>query len=78
MQGLAPTEYWTDEVRVVANHPVKGCILYVGYDEGEDAQWDDNMLDLLPGEELVVKVRGLDGRAVKSRFLNDWELRRWV
>lgn len=63
------------EVRVVANHPVKGCMLYVGYDDGEDAQWEDNMLDLMPGEELVTRAKGLNGRTVKARFLSDWELR---
>jgi beta-mannosidase len=65
---------WENSVKVGANHPVKGCLLYVDYDDGEDAIWEDNMLDLMPGETMDVKVRGLGGRRVKIRFLNDWEL----
>jgi beta-mannosidase len=64
------------EVRVKANYPVKGCLLYVGYEDGEDAEWEDNMLDLLPGQELSVKVKGLNGRAVLAKWLNDWELKK--
>lgn len=75
VRKLADDDDWTDEVRVVANHPVKGCMLYVGYDEGEDGLWEDNMLDLMPGEELVVRAKELNDRAVQTRFLNDWELR---
>jgi beta-mannosidase len=65
---------WENTVKVRVNYPVKGCMLYVDYDDGEDAIWEDNMLDLMPGEMIGVKVRGLGGRKVKVRFLNDWEL----
>jgi beta-mannosidase len=65
-----------DQVTVKANYPVKGCLLYVGYDEGEDAEWEDNMFDLLPREELSVKVKGLNGRQVLTKWLNDWELKK--
>jgi beta-mannosidase len=64
------------EVRVKANYPVKGCLLYVGYEDGEDAEWDDNMLDLMPGEELSVKVKDLNGRKALAKWLNDWELKK--
>jgi beta-mannosidase len=64
------------DVRIKANYPVKGCLLYVGYDDGEDAEWEDNMLDLLPGQELSIKVKGLNGRAVLAKWLNDWELKK--
>lgn len=63
-----------NSVDITTNYPVKGCLLYVDYEDGEDATWEDNMLDLMPGETLSVKVWGLEGREVKTRFLNDWEL----
>ncbi|KEF60400.1 uncharacterized protein A1O9_01960 [Exophiala aquamarina CBS 119918] len=68
-----------DEVTVVANQPIKGCWMEPMYDgtESEDEPeplWTDNMFDLLPGEEMKVKVRGLRGRNVKVRFLADWEV----
>lgn len=66
-----------EKVRVQSNYPVKGCLLYVGYSDGEDAEWEDNLLDLLPGEEISVKVKGLDGREVLAKWLNDWELERY-
>ncbi|TVY18725.1 Beta-mannosidase B [Lachnellula arida] len=65
---------WENVVRLTASHPVKGCLLYIDYDDGEDAIWEDNMLDLMPAESIDVNVRGLGGRNIKNRFLNDWEL----
>jgi beta-mannosidase len=65
---------WENVVRVTTNYPVKGCLLHVDYDDGEDAVWEDNMLDLMPAESIDVNVRGLGGRKVKTSFLNDWEL----
>ncbi|KIW42675.1 uncharacterized protein PV06_06201 [Exophiala oligosperma] len=68
-----------DAVTVVANRPVKGVWLEPEYDGTEDESepeplWDDNMLDLMPGQEVKVLVKGLRGRPVKVRFLGDWEL----
>jgi len=37
-------------------------------------EWEDNMLDLMPGETLSVGIKGLNGREIKRQFLNDWEL----
>ncbi|EXJ81605.1 hypothetical protein A1O1_07670 [Capronia coronata CBS 617.96] len=67
-------------VTVVANRPVKGCWLEPVYDgtETEDEPepfWEDNMFDLLPGQEFKVGVNGLRGRKVKARFLGDWEVK---
>ncbi len=61
-------EVGDEVVSVSANHPVKGLLL-----EGEGAEWDDNMVDLMPGEVLKIRVKGLKGE-VKTQFLNDWEL----
>lgn len=67
-----------EAVTVEANYPVKGCLLSLGRSgDGTDSvepTWDENMLDLLPGEKLAVRVKERRGRDVKARFLNDWEL----
>ncbi|PAV20886.1 glycoside hydrolase family 2 [Pyrrhoderma noxium] len=48
--------------------PIKGIILDV---EGEDVKWGDQAIDLVPGDEQVVKASGLKGRSVKARYLGD-------
>jgi beta-mannosidase len=65
----------TDVVTLSTNAPVKGVMLSVSPSEGgEDAIWDDNFIDLVPGEEVHVKVTGLAGRQIQTRWLCDWEL----
>jgi beta-mannosidase len=61
-----------ENVEVSANYPVKGLLLSV--DGDEEVEWEDNMLDLMPGETLGVGIKGLNGREIKRQFLNDWEL----
>ncbi|KAK5189616.1 hypothetical protein LTR99_006149 [Exophiala xenobiotica] len=68
-----------DVVTVMANHPVKGLWLEPVYNRTEEESepeplWQDNMLDLMPGREIKVLVKGLRGRPVKVKFLGDWEL----
>ncbi|TVY48627.1 Beta-mannosidase B [Lachnellula occidentalis] len=61
-------------VTVKANAPVKGVVLQVPIEEGgEDAVFDDNFVDLVPGEEIKIRVKGLNGRKIETRFLCDWE-----
>lgn len=49
-------------VIVKANTPVKGVVLSVAIENGEDAVFDDNFVDLVPDEEIVrIGVKGLDG-----------------
>jgi beta-mannosidase len=48
--------------------PIKGLVLEV---EGEDAVWSDQAIDLVPDDPQVVKVKGLKGREVHTRFLGD-------
>jgi len=60
------------EVRISADAPVKGVVLGVGVEE-EDADWEDNFVDLVPGEVVKVGVEGLKGRKVEVRWLGDWE-----
>jgi beta-mannosidase len=62
-----------DKVVLSANAPAKGVVLSIAVEEGDDAQWDDNFLDLVPGENLTIGVKGLKGRSVKLRWLCDWE-----
>jgi beta-mannosidase len=61
------------EVRISANAPVKGVVLGVGIEDGEDAVWEDNFIELVPGEVVKVGVDGLKGRKVNARWLCDWE-----
>lgn len=62
------------EVVLSADALIKGVVLSVPISEGgEDARWEDNFIDLVPGEEVRVRVEGLEGRKVESRWLCDWE-----
>ncbi|KIW98715.1 uncharacterized protein Z519_00377 [Cladophialophora bantiana CBS 173.52] len=66
-------------VTITANQPLKGCWLEPVYDGNEkedepEPLWDDNMFDILPGQEVEVGVNGLRGRKVNVRFLADWEV----
>ncbi|TVY81447.1 Beta-mannosidase B [Lachnellula suecica] len=61
-------------VTLKSNAPVKGVVLQVPLEEGgDDAVFDDNFVDLVPGEEIKIGVKGLDGRKIETRFLCDWE-----
>lgn len=51
------------ELRLSVERPAKGVYLM-----DEDAVWEDNFLDLMPGDPQTVKVKGLT-RAVKVRWL---------
>lgn len=63
-----------DVVVLSADTPVKGVVLSVPISEGgRDAEWGDNFVDLVPGAEVRVKVKGLGGRKVEKRWLCDWE-----
>ena len=62
-----------DAIVVTSNGPVKGVVLSVLIEEGDDAVFDDNFLDVVPGEEIRIGVQGLEGRKIQTRFLCDWE-----
>ena len=56
-------------VTLSTKRPIKGIILDV---EGDaDADWSDQAIDLVPDDPQTVAVGGLDGRAVRARFLGD-------
>lgn len=61
---------------VSATAPVTGVVLSVPLDGGDDdAVFEDNCVDLVPGETLRISVRGLEGRQVQARYLYDWEMK---
>jgi beta-mannosidase len=63
-----------DVVVLSSDAPVKGVMLSVPMREGgEDAKWDDNFVDLVPGEEVRIGVKGLEGKRYEKRWLCDWE-----
>lgn len=53
--------------------PVKGFVLAINENDGEDADWQDNGIDLVPQESLVVGVTRMMGRRISTRWLCDWE-----
>lgn len=57
-----------DAIRVGVERPIKGLVLDV---EGEDAKWSDQALDVVPGDDQVVRVWNLKGRELKARYLGD-------
>ncbi|KIL89233.1 hypothetical protein FAVG1_07627 [Fusarium avenaceum] len=61
-------------VVIKANAPAKGVVLSGTDGNGEAVVFEDNFIDLVPGEEIRVGIRGLAGDHVDVRFLYDWEL----
>lgn len=55
-------------VELSASRPVKGIILDV---EGEDVQWADQAIDLVPDDPQIIGAKGLCGRNIKVRYLGD-------
>ncbi|RFU36289.1 hypothetical protein B7463_g34, partial [Scytalidium lignicola] len=62
-----------NNVILKSNVPVTGVVVSVPIEEGDDAVFDDNFIDLVPGEAVKIGVTGLNGRKLKTRFLCDWE-----
>ncbi|EKM59838.1 glycoside hydrolase family 2 protein [Phanerochaete carnosa HHB-10118-sp] len=57
-----------ESVQLSTQRPIKGIVLDV---EGEEVQWGDQAIDLVPGDPQVISAVGLKGRTVKARFLGD-------
>lgn len=69
MRGRCTEAGGCDAIRVGVLRPIKGLVLDV---EGEEeAEWSDQALDVVPGDEQVVRVWNLNGRQVKARYLGD-------
>lgn len=63
-----------EEVVVSSEAPVKGVMVGVPIEEGgDDATFEDNFVDLVPGESVKLKVSGIKGRKLEARWLCDWE-----
>lgn len=69
-RGLEVVVAWTDETKenaricINAKKPVKGLV----FEEMDGITWGDNCIDVVPGDEQVVAVKGLKGREVKWRY----------
>lgn len=46
--------------------PIKGIVLEV---EGDEVQWSDQAIDLVPDDPQTVKAVSLKGRDVKLRYV---------
>ncbi|OCH90937.1 glycoside hydrolase family 2 protein [Obba rivulosa] len=57
-----------ESVELSTRKPIKGIVLDV---DGEDVQWGDQAIDLVPGDPQTITAVGLQGRQVKVRFLGD-------
>ncbi|KAF6762656.1 beta-mannosidase [Ephemerocybe angulata] len=55
-------------IRLETNKPIKGIVLDV---DGDDAKWSDQAIDLVPNDPQTVHAEGLNGRAIKARYLGD-------
>jgi len=57
-----------DTVRLSCSKPIKGVVVDV--EEGE-VEWDDQAVDMFPGDEQVLTAKGLAGRKVTYRYIGD-------
>lgn len=55
-----------DRIAVKSDVPVKGLAFYV--DDVDAVEFEDNLLDLVPGDEQIVVANGLNGRAITWRY----------
>jgi beta-mannosidase len=62
------------EVLLTSNAPVKGVMVSVPIEEGgKDAVFEDNFVDVVPGEVVRLPVSGVNGRKLEVKWLCDWE-----
>lgn len=55
-----------EHVRVEVKRPIKGLVLSV---HGDGVEWEDNNMDMVPGDGRTVRAWGLGGRQVLARYL---------
>ena len=64
-----------DKVTLHYNAPAKGVVPSVPIsDPGDDAEFEEDFIDLVRGEVVEVGVRRLEGRQVEVCFLYDWQM----
>lgn len=49
-----------------ADVPIKGLVFY--FEDVDEVRFEDNLIDLVPGDEQVVVAHGLNGREVTWRY----------
>lgn len=55
--------------------PVKGLLLYV--DDVDSVKFDDNCLDVVPGDEQIITAKGLENQKLQVRYYGmekEWEV----
>ena len=59
-----------ETIELSCKKPIKGIVLDV---EGDDKglRWSDQAIDLVPGDNQIIQVKGLNGRGVHARYLGD-------
>lgn len=55
-----------DKITVKSDVPVKGLTFYV--EDVDAVEFEDNMLDLVPGDEQTIVANGLNGRALTWKY----------
>ena len=60
-----------DKVTLKCEKPIKGVILDLEDRSGEEVKWSDQAIDMFPGDEQVLEAKGLNGRAIKVRYIGD-------
>jgi len=60
-----------EEITVTAKLPTKSVVLDVEGEDDSDLEWSDNGFDVMPGETIKVRAKGLNGRKVTISWYGD-------
>ncbi|CUA67033.1 beta-mannosidase [Rhizoctonia solani] len=63
-----------DTVRLTVKRPAKAVVLRVEGEDDQALQWSDNGLDMMPGDDQTITVRGLTGRKVTADYVRNHSL----
>jgi beta-mannosidase len=58
-----------DHVVLSCDKPVKGIVLDTEAEGGEEVQWSDQAIDLMPGDDQTIIATGLGGRKAQARYV---------
>ena len=53
-----------ENAKLSCSQPIKGIVLEV---DGEDCEWSDQAIDLMPGDDQVISAKGLNGRSISAK-----------
>jgi beta-mannosidase len=65
IMSMENNETGSDTIRLRAIRPAKGVLLSAG----DGVIWSDNMIDLMPDDEVVITAQGLADRPIQLRWL---------